>query len=223
MRAAIIVSDVFAILCPPVLQVLIWLAPLLTAGWAIASGIGRNMVLRRYDPALPRHSTALVLLQLLRVLGLSATFIGWFASIHWAAGFSLSRPEPNLVLYCALVICISLGVFTLWALLSWIFSIAPLLVLLENRSAFSGLLQSLRLGPLASKLVEVNLVMGIIKLALVVLAMVLSASPLPFETVMQGDALYLWWTFVSILYCAASDFFQVTRLVAFIQFWRAYK
>ena len=34
---------------------------------------------------------------------------------------------------------------------------------------------------MTAKLVEINLVMGIVKLALIVLAMVLSAAPLPFS------------------------------------------
>jgi hypothetical protein len=178
------------------------------------------MVLRRYDASLPRRSAALIALQLLRVVALSGSFVAWFFAIHWAANYSLPGVEPNLVLYCALVICLSLGIFTLWALLSWIFSIAPLLALLENRGIPGSLYRSLRLGPLRSKLVEVNLVMGIIKLALIVLAMVFSATPLPFESVMQGPPIYIWWTLVTLLYLAASDFFQVARLVAFIQFWR---
>ncbi len=53
--------------------------------------------------------------------------------------------------------------------------IAPLLVLLENRSVLSALGQSLRLGKaFTGKLAEINLVMGIVKLALLVVAMVFS-------------------------------------------------
>ena len=174
--------------------------------------------MRRYDPALPMR-LPLIVLQLLRVAH-SAALAGWFLAIHWAANFALSGAELNLVLYCALVICLSLGAFTLWALLSWIFSIAPLLVLLENCGIGASLYRSVRLGPLTGKLVEVNLVMGIIKLALIVLAMVFSATPLPFDSVMQGPPLYIWWSLVTLLYLASSDFFQVARLVAFVQFWR---
>lgn len=223
MQAAVIVADCFAILVPPVLHTALWLVPLLAIGWTIASGLGRNAVLRRYDPGLPRKPLQLIALQLLRVIALGGSFVCWFLAIRWAANYALSGEEPNMVLYCALVICLSLGIFTLWALLSWIFSIAPLLALLENRGVASSLARSLRLGALTGKLVEINLVMGIIKLALVVLAMVFSATPLPFATVMQGPPLYIWWTLVTLLYCAASDFFQVARLVAFIHFWRLSK
>ena len=220
MHGAVIIADAFAVLWPPVLHAAMWLATVLILGWSVVSGIGRNVVLRRYDSKLPRKPLPLIFLQLLRVIALGGSFAGWFFAIHWSANYALSGAEPNLVLYCALVICLSLGIFTLWALLSWVFSIAPLLVLLENRRVAGSLLRSLRLGSLTSKLVEINLVMGIVKLALIVLAMVFSATPLPFESVMQGAPLYIWWALVTLLYLAASDFFQVARLVAFVQFWR---
>jgi hypothetical protein len=63
-------------------------------------------------------------------------------------------------------------------------------------------------------------VLGIVRLALIVLAMVFSAIPLPFTQDMTGMPLYLWWAAVTLLYFVASDFFQVARLAAFAQFWR---
>jgi hypothetical protein len=221
-RATIIIANVWQMVTPPLFHMLLWLAPLLGLGWALASGLGRSYVLRRYDPALPFRPATLIILQMLRVVALGASFVGWFRAIQWSANTTLSGEVPDLVVYFALVICISLGIFTFWALISWVFSVAPLLALLENRSAAASLVRSLRLGPLRGKLVEVNLVLGIVKLALVVLAMVFSATPLPFSSVMVGTPLYLWWAAVTLWYFAASDFFQVARLVAFIRFWRIY-
>ena len=220
MQAAVIASDLYNVMAPPVLRTAAWLAPLALLLWTVISGAGRNAVLRRYDPSLPRRTGALAVLQLLRVLFLGGSFWFWFTAVQWAASYSLSGEEPNLVAYCAIVICLSLGIFILWALVSWVFSIAPLLVLLEGRGISSSLLRSLRLGPLTGKLVEINLIMGIIKLALVVLAMVFSAVPIPFASVMEGPPLYIWWALVTIAYLVASDFFQLARLVAFIQLWR---
>jgi hypothetical protein len=39
---------------------------------------------------------------------------------------------------------------------------------------------------------------------------------------MTGTALSLWLAAVTLLYLVANDFFQVTRLAAFVQFWRLY-
>jgi hypothetical protein len=76
---------------------------------------------------------------------------------------------------------------------------------------------------LKSKLVEINLVMGIVKIALIVLAMVFSATPLPFESVTTPEFLLWWWVGVTVLYFLGSDFFHVARQVAYLQLWRAYE
>ncbi|MFT4112451.1 hypothetical protein [Silvibacterium sp.] len=222
-QAATISANLYAALAPPVAQFLGWFAPLAMAGWAVASGLGRNAVLRRYDSALPNRWGTLAALQLLRAAALAVSVWIWFAGLHWAASATLNTStdaEPNLVGYFALVIGLSLGVFVLWALASWVFSIAPLLVLLEDCGITAALRRSLRLGPLRGKLVEINFIMGIVKLALVILAMVFSATPVPFASEVSGPGLWLWWGFVTLAYCAASDFFQVARVVAYLELWK---
>lgn len=227
-QGALQVADAIDVLKPPVLRAAAWILPLAIVAWAVASGLGRNAVVRRYRQETPWRPGAMIALQLLRAIALCVTYVVWFEAVHWAANFALAQGagggdaqgEPNLVLYCALVIIFSLGIFTVWALLSWIFSIAPLLVLLEKSGVGASLARSLRLGRLRGKLVEINLVMGIAKLGLIVLAMVFSATPLPFEAAMSGTALYAWWAIVTVLYLAASDFFQVARIASFVELWR---
>ncbi len=230
MQGALQVSDAIDVLKPPVLHAAAWLLPLSIVAWSVAAGLGRNAVVRRYRPETPWRTGAMILLQLLRMIALLGTYVLWFAAVRWAANYTLAtgpvsgdaQGEPNLVLYCALVIIFSLGIFTVWALLSWVFSIAPLLVVLEGHGIWGSLARSVRLGPLKGKLVEINLVMGIAKLALIVLAMVFSATPLPFESVVHGASLYAWWAVVTVLYLVASDFFQVARVVAFVELWRVF-
>jgi hypothetical protein len=65
--------------------------------------------------------------------------------------------------------------------------------------------------------------MGIVKLALMVLAMVLSAAPLPFGDQLGPDALHLVWAAAMLFYLAASDYFQVVRLKGFIEFWKIFR
>ena len=125
-----------------------------------------------------------------------------------------------MVAFAAWLICLSIGSFIVWALWSWVLSIAGVLIVVEGASLPSALAASVRQGPLTMKLVEINLVLGIVKLALIVLAMVFSAIPLPFETQMAGNALHIWWAAVGVWYLAASDFFQIARLAAFVEFWR---
>jgi hypothetical protein len=222
MQAGQQIAQAAAAIKPEVEQVALWLGPLLAIAWAVASGLGRTAVLKRLDPSLRAAPFTLILLQLLRMAALIGVWLGWYRAIQSAANVTLSSATPNLVGWSAWVICLSLGIFVLWALLSWIFSIAPLLAMLEGKGVLGSLASGFRQGALTGKLVEVNLVLGIVRLALIVLAMVFSAIPLPFEADMSGTALYLWWATVTVLYLVANDFFQIARLAAFVQFWRTY-
>ena len=183
--------------------------PLLVLAWAVASGAGRSFVLRALTPGRPR-TISLVLVQLLRICALVAAWRGWFVMIRWAALREITRlprgAEPNMVGFAAWLICLSIGSFVVWALWSWILSIASVLIIAEGRGVLSALAASVRLGPLIMKLV--------------VLALVFSAVPLPFEAQMSGNPLYVWWAAVGVLYLLASDFFQVARLAAFVEFWQ---
>ncbi len=215
------------VLLPLVLNVARWIAPLLLAVWVVISSVGRMVVLRRADASLLAKPWTLMGLQLARVAALAGSFAIWFALMVWAGAIAVTGPlnngqEPELVKYFAIVIVGTIGLFTLWAIVSWVLSIAPLLAMLRGYGVGESLLAAFRLGPLKMKLVEINLVMGIVKIALMVLALVFSACPLPFESVATPDFLAWWWIGVGIWYVVASDFFHVTRLVAYLQLWRSY-
>jgi hypothetical protein len=168
-----------------------------------------------------------MVLQAVRMVALVGSFAVWWEFVKSAAEYAVSGPlaagqEPNLVLYCAIVIVATLGLFTLWAVVSWSLSMAPLLAMLRDLGAVASLKAAFQLGPVRGKLVEINLVMGIVKIALIVLAMVLSACPLPFESVATPEFMLRWYGMVTVLYLVASDFFHVVRLVAYLELWRAY-
>ena len=228
MPAAATLAQVMPVLLPPVLRVAVWLGPLLLVVWVVVSSVGRTVVLRRVDARLHARVGTLMVLQAVRVVALLGSFVVWFLCVEWAAQSTVTGPiaagaEPNLVGYFALVIVTTLGLFSLWAVVSWTLWVAPLLAMLRGLGVRGSLAAAFRLGPLKSKLVEINLVMGIVKIALIVLAMVFSATPLPFESVTTPEFLRWWWVVVTLLYFVASDFFHVARLVAYLELWRAYE
>lgn len=227
LEAAQTLAAAMTVLLPLVTREAIWLVPLLLIAWVVWSSIGRTLVLRRADPDLHAKPLTMMVLQFIRVTALAAAFVLWLACLRGAATTTVTRPlergaDPNLVVYFALAIVSTLGVFALWAVISWFLSIAPLLAMLRNLGAGASLAAALRLGALRSKLVEINLVMGIVKIALLVLAMVFSATPLPFESLATAAFLNVWWVLVAIAYFIASDFFHVARAVAYLKLWRAY-
>jgi hypothetical protein len=226
MSAAATLTQATMQLLPPLLRVAEWLAPLLLVAWIVVSSFGRVLVLRRCDAQLHARPVTLMLLQAARMAALLGIFALWFASLRAASLVAVTLPiasgrDPNVVLYCALVIVATLGMFTLWAVVGWVLSVAPLLAMRDNLGAAASLAAAFRLGPLRSRLVEINLVMGIVKIALIVLAMVASACPLPFESVATPQFMLCWYAAVTVLYLVASDLFHVVRLVAYLELWNS--
>jgi hypothetical protein len=223
--AAVQLSNAWALYQPHIHEVLHWLLPVAAVAWIIVSAFGRSLLFRYMDPALPFRPFAMIVLQAAWLALFLSTCICLVRSMQWVAAATITpTAEPNLIGYSMGVIFLSLGFFTAWALASWPFSIAPLVMLLEKRSPLSAIGQSLRLGkPMTAKLVEINLVMGIVKLALIVLAMVLSAAPLPFSDQLGTDALHVVWAAATILFFVASDYFQVVRLKGFVEFWKMFR
>ena len=227
MAAATSLATAAGVLLPMAIPALRWLLPTLLLAWLVISSFGRSIVLRRADPGLALRPLTMAVLQLVRITALGLSLFVWFLVMQWAAGASITQPvaqgaEPRLVQYFALVIIGTLGLFTLWAIVSWALSLAPLLAVLCDTGPWPSLRLAARPGPLKMKLVEINLVMGIVKIALIVLAMVFSACPLPFQSVESPEFLFVWNIGVAILYLLASDYFHVVRQVAYLELWRAY-
>ncbi len=214
-----------SLLLPGLLDLARRLLPGWLAAWIVVSSLGRTAMLRRADARLHARPMTMMVLQTLRILVLAASFAMWFALLMVVGRRVVMDPiaagqEPNLLLYFAVAILETLGLFTLWAVLSWALSLAPLVAMVENVGAWRSLKRAFRPGTLAMQLAEVNLVLGIVKIALVVLAMVFSATPLPFESVTTTEFL-LWWSLgVGLIYFVASDFFHVARLVTYLDLWR---
>jgi len=223
--AAVLLGHAFALYRPYLLAALRWQLPLAALAWVVLSGLGRSLLLRRMEPGLRFRPLAAMTLQACWLALLALTLWGWLRSVAWVAATHILRGgEPDLVGFAGWFIFLSLGFFTLWAMVSWAFAIAPLLMLLEGRSVISALGQSFRLGKtFTGKLIEINLVMGIVKLALIVLAMVFSAAPLPFGDELGPEALHFIWAMSVVFFFIASDYFQVVRLKGFVEFCRTFR
>jgi hypothetical protein len=231
--AAVQLAHGFSYYQPHVLAVLRWLLPAAGLAWVVVSGLGRNLLLQRLASRqgthraarLPFRPVAMILLQAAWLGLLALTLWGWLRSMEWTAATHIfAAGEPNLVGYFMWAIFLSLGFFTAFALASWPLSMASVLVLLEGRSALSAFGQSFCLGKkFSSKLTEINLVMGIVKLALLVLALVFSAAPLPFSDELGAGAVHDALAASIVFYCVANDFFQVVRLAAFMEFRKIFR
>ena len=214
-----LLNDVYAQLWPLVAGIAIWGA---------FAGIGRGIVLKRWDPSLRARRGTMILLAMIRAYWFAGLLALWFAMLIKLARMCVWTPmehglEPSYVPGFAIAVTGTLLLFMLWALVSWILRIAPVLAMLRGLGAFASLRATNRIGALRSKLIEVNLVMGIVKVALVVLGMVFSACPLPFESVESPTFLMWWWIGVGVLYLIASDYFHVVRAAAYDALYRLHE
>ena len=205
-----------------------WVGPVLVVGWIVVSSVGRTVVLRRVDERLRARVGTLMGLQAVRMTALAGVFGAWYLGAGAAARVMVTGPlgrheDPNLVGFCAAVIVLSLGLFVGWAAVSWVVQVAPLLAMSRGLGVLASLRAALGLGAVRAKLAEVNLVLAVVKIALIVLAMVFSATPLPFEGVTTPGFLAWWWCGVGLLYVLWSDFFHVARLVGYLQLLRVYE
>ncbi len=214
----------------PLFMAAFWkIVPVAIVLWAIVSAVGRTILFVRMQEATPgwqRRIPAMILLQAIWASALLAAWVLWYSILAGIAAVEIERTsiEPDVVGYLIWVIFLSLAVYAGWAALSWVLRLAPILVIREGRSLFSSLTQSLRAGwELASKLAEVNLVLGIVRMMLIVLAMVFCAAPLPFSDELGVDQMHTLYKVVAVLYLLGSDYFHVVRQQSYLALVRRYR
>ena len=226
-EAADVIGNQVGLTLPHLWPVALWWIPLALLVWGMAGAFGRTAIWRRLDASLKPRYASVCFIGLFRALALLLTFCAWVMGSIGAARHLVTEPaarggEPNLVLLVACVVLLTLLLFMAWSLLSWAMDALPLFLMAQPQSTLSHALRDTwNARELRAKLVEINLVMGIIKVALLVLAMVFSASPLPFATVESARLLAGWWAFIGILYLAFSDLFQVIRRAAYLRLFQA--
>ena len=210
---------------PLVSHELQWILPCAVVVWLAVSGLGRALTLKSAEHGLRFRPFSMMALQAVWLALFGGICWGWFSSIRAVAASHLAPGnEPDLVGFAIWLIFLSLGFFSLWALVGWVVSVAPVLMLEEDCSAWSALRLTAKLGkPFTSELVEIGMVMGIVNLALIVLAMVLSAAPLPFSDELGAGALHVVWACAVVFYLIAHDYFQVVRLKCFMRFWKIFR
>jgi hypothetical protein len=224
------VSAVWSYYLPHAITVMHWLLPVWATAWIVASALGRNLLLLRIEPRLRFRPVTMIALHTAWMAMFALVVYGWFRSMEWVAATHMSGTnigpggEPDLIGFFMWAIFLSLGFFALWALVNWTVAVAPLIALIEGRTALGALRETLRLGrPVTGKLAEINLVMGIVKIGLAVLAMVFSAAPLPFSDELGPDAMHAVVAASLVFFLVATDYFQVVRIKAFVEFWKIFR
>ena len=223
--AAVQLANVASYYEPHVLAVLRWLLPVAALAWVVVSGLGRSLLLRRMEArtAISPHRNDRSAGRMVGSAGSHAFGVVRFHAMGGCHAHCCGRRARSGRLF-------HLGHLSRPRVLHGV--CARQLATVDRAApgpAGTALRAfcpwpSLRLGrPFTGKLAEINLVLGIVKLALIVVAMVLSAAPLPFSDELGPSAMHIVWAASILFYLVANDFFQVVRLKAFVEFWRVYR
>ncbi len=219
---------------PAATDVMRWLLPVGIVVWSVLSGLGRTVILARMarqtdgsGAGFLKRIPAVILLQLVWAVAFVGVMRLWLGTVAWDAHEHLigatGAAEPDLEGFLVWLILISLALYVIWAAVSWVLTVAPVVLLWERRSLLNAVGRSFRLGrEFSSKLAEINLVMQIVRIALLVLALVFSSAPLPFSDQLGTDSLRYLYVLIAILWLVASDYFHVVRLKSFVELWRMY-
>lgn len=197
-----------------------WWIPLAVLTWTGAATLGRTVILRRANrlgtnpqsasQALPQTALYTFLRAFSFAILMALWLYGLFAAVQATViNPTASNAEPNLVLLTAEAVAVTLAAFLLWSTTVWLLD-------LRTVAAISGAPQR-TLPHLRPKLIETNLVMGIVRVILFVLAMTFSASPLPFQSRETQAFINVWWVGVGLFYILSSDFFHVVRRVTYLR------
>ncbi|HLI76094.1 MAG TPA: hypothetical protein VKV02_04045, partial [Acidobacteriaceae bacterium] len=201
----------------PLLATARWWVPLALLVWTAAATLGRSAVLRRADPSLHTALPRLAVVSFLRALAFLALLALWSGALLLAVRSTVTHRvyaggEPNLVLLTAEAVGITFLAFMFWSMAVWALDLKPLRAMDRTPPMTAPQRSSLR-----SKLVETNLVLGIVRVILFVLSLTFSASPLPFQTQETQAYINVWWTGVAVFYLLGSDFFHVVRRVTYLR------
>ena len=222
--AAGAIESRFAKYEPLVAHELRWLAPIAALAWIVISSFGRNFAFRQMDPRVRLRPLAMMVLQTVWLALFGAVCWGWFRSMIWVAVTHFpAGAEPDLIGFSVWLIFLSLAFFTVWALLGWIVSVAPVLMLLENRSAVSALAITLEAG----KDIHLRAVRN-------------RHGDGHREPCADGGrdgavgrrrclqrysaaTLHVVWAGAAVFYLVAHDYFQLVRLKCFVEFWKIFR
>ena len=216
--SAYVLLRVMNAIVPVVLRVFAYTLPALVMLWIAAATFGRVATLRAL---LGRQCgkvrwPALVGVNVLRVALLFAAILAFVGSSILVGRMFRGEPE-----YLGVAILLSLGVNLLivsaWSLLNWFLTLAPIFILRDEAGAFAAFGASVdlfrdRSGPY----IGAAMGLGLVRLALITVASVLSVIPLGMIGTSSMMAVIVAGVTLALVYYALTDAVQIWRIAAYV-------
>lgn len=202
---------------PIVLRIFSYTLPALVVLWVAAATLGRAATLKALlgDKCRPVRWSALAGVNLLRVVALLAAVLAFVGSSILIG--RLFRGEQELLGAAILLgLGVNLLILSLWSLLNWFLSLAPIFVMRDGASAFPAFAASLdlfreRSGPYMGAAIG----LGIVRLILITLVSFLSLIPLGLIGNSSLGAVIAVGVIIALIYYALTDVVQIWRIAAY--------
>ena len=216
--SAYVLLRVMNAIVPVVLRVFAYTLPALFVLWIAAATFGRAATLRALLGPRCRKVrwSALIGVNVLRVALLFAAVLAFVGSSILVGRMFRGQEE-----YLGVAILLSLGVnlliVSVWSLLNWFLTLAPIFVLRDGAGTFSAFGASLdlfreRSGPYMGAAVG----LGLVRLALITVVSVLSLIPLGMIGSSSMGAVIAGGVTVALFYYALTDAVQIWRIAAYV-------
>jgi hypothetical protein len=203
---------------PVVLRVFVYTLPALVVLWVAAATFGRAATLKALLGPRCRKVrwSAMIGINLLRVALLFAAVLAFVGSSVLVG--RMFRGEPEFLGAAILLgLGVNLLVVSVWSLLNWFLTLAPIFVVRDGAGTFSALGASLdlfrkRSGPYMGAAMG----LGLVRLALITVVSVLSVIPLGMIGNSSMGAVIAAGVTLALVYYALTDAVQIWRIASYV-------
>ncbi len=203
---------------PVVLRVVGYALPALLVLWIVAATVGRAATLKALlgDRAGKVRWSALAGVNLLRVVVLFAAVLAFVGSSILVGRFFRGTPEL-LGAAVLLSLGINLLILSVWSLLNWFLSLAPIFVMRDDAGAFSAFGASLDLfRERSGAYMGAAVALGLVRLLLLVGVSLLSFVPLGMIGDFPARGIVVVSITVALVCWALMDVVQIWRIAAYV-------
>jgi hypothetical protein len=191
--------------------------------WMLAASAGRAATLRALVADVPasfraRHALGSLLgVNFFRVF---VTFLGALAAVGAAilAGHAANLTEdPSILMFNVVFLALLFVACLAWSTLNWYFSLAPIFVVRDHRSAFASVADAVHLVRRRNwDMAVVSTLYGLLKLFAIAVATVLSLLPLGFIAEWPWELTTAVLVVIALAYFAVADVLYIARLASYL-------
>jgi len=214
----IVLAHILAELGPMLARWIPAVMPVLMVLWVLLASIGRAATLKALlsQPS-AMNWLGLIGINVLRVVVLVAAVLAFFAGGILIGVWVPPSPERSM-LPGFLMLLLALVVGSLWSMLNWFLSLAPIFAVRDGRGAFASLRDSVELfHSEPGRYIAIAGALGIMRSLLI--GVILLASLAAAGTAAQGQwqGALTFGVIVSLIYFALVDVLQIWRIAAYVK------